>query len=196
MELNKLLSASVGDILILDDYASLVELGHPLETEIVGISKYSIEGSTLSYKTLEVRHNDLKMTLVIKTINNDAEIRMYTTFDEGSFYEFVDNFPNDSHEQEDGLPTKFILDPNNTELEEEYIVDDPYPLYGFIKNENIICGIGEYSYDGEADDTYWAKYSFIEWYLSDDEENDDQDNYYSIAFGWDVSINDLSILHG
>ena len=89
----------------------------------------------------------------------------------------------------------FILDPNNTELEEEYVVDDPYPLYGFVKNGNIICGIGEYSYNGESDDTYWAKYSFIEWYLSDDEENDDHDNYYSISFGWDVCINDLSILH-
>jgi hypothetical protein len=196
MKLDKLLSALVGDILILDDFMSLTELGHPLETEILAINSYSIDGSSLSYRTLEIKHNDLDMTLVIKTVNKDSEIRMYTTFDEGSFYEFVENCPNDSEDQEGGLPTGFILDPNSEGSEDEYLVDDPFPLYGFIKNDDINCGIGEYTYNGDADETYWAKHAFIEWYISDDEDDDDMHNYYSIAFGWDVCINDLNILQG
>ena len=196
MELNKLLKSRVGDILILDDFNSLEAIGKALETEIKSINKYEIDGSDLQFTAFEVQHEDLTMNLLVKTIGDAVEVRMFTTFDEGSFSEFVENYPNDSEAQEDGLPTGFILDPSNGDAEDEYLADEPFPLYGFVKNGKVDCGIGEYTYFGEADATYSSKYAWIEWYVTDDEDSNDHDQYYAISFGWDVDLNDVSVLQG
>lgn len=196
MEISKLVKSRVGDILVLDDFNALEAIGKALETPIKKVNRYSIDESDLHYITFEVEHEELEMTLIVKAIGDDVEIRMFTKFDEGSFYEFIENCPNDSEDQEGGLPTGFILDPSNGGAEDEYLADAPFPLYGFEKNDDIHCGIGEYTYNGEADSTYCAKYAWCEWYITDDEDSDDHDEYFALYFGWDVSLNDLDVVQG
>lgn len=196
MELSKLLKSRTGDILVLDDFNALEAIGKALETQIKNVNVYTIDGSDLTYHNFEIEHDDLEMTLVVKTVGDDYEIRMFTKFTEGAFQDFIDNVPSDFEDQDGGLPTGFILDPACQDSEDEYLADDPFPIHGFDKNGDVMCAIGEYTYNGDADATYCAKYCWLEWYISDDEDDDNTDDYHSIHFGWSVNINDLNVLQG
>jgi hypothetical protein len=196
MDLNKLIKSRQGDILILDDFNSLEAIGKALETKINEVNTYTIDGSDLTYYAFEVEHEDLEMTLLVKVVGGESEIRMFTKFTEGSFSEFVDHVPSDFEDQDGGLPTGFILDPSNGDEEDEYLANDPFPIHGFDKNNRVMCAIGEYTYNGEADSTYCAKHAWIEWYISDDEDDDNLDDYHALYFGWDVNINDVDVLQG
>lgn len=195
MELKKLLNSKVGDILRLDDMNALMQLGGAFESDIVSVHTFTHPASDLKYKTLEIKCGDLEMSLIIKTINDEHEIKMFTRYDEGSFQPFIESIASD-YEETEGLPTGFIIDPANGDEEDEYLADEPFPIYGFEKDEENYCAIGEYTYNGEADSTYCATYSFMEWYISEDKDADDLDNYFSIYFGWKVSLDDLDVFQG
>lgn len=196
MELKKLLNCKKGDIIRLSDFNALEQCnGNPFEAEIKKINRYTHPESSLTYTTFEVEYGDMEMIFLVKTVEEESEVLRYTLWNEGSFSEFVDNVPSD-HEETEGLPTGFILDPMSEGTEDEYLANDPYPIYGFQKNGKIHCGIGEYTYNGEADSTYCAKYALIEWYLSEDQDSDDLDNYHALYFGNTVSLEDLEVLQG
>ena len=196
MELKKLLNCKKGDILIYSGYNALEQCnGQPFEAEIKTVNRYTHPESSLTYTTFEVQYGDMEMIFLVKTIGDEYDVQRYTLWNDGSFSTFVDNVASD-HEETKGLPTGFMLDVMNEGTKDEYLALDPFPLYGFQKNGKIHCGLGEYRYNGEADQTYCAKYGLMEWYLSDDEYSDDLDNYHALYFGNDVSLEDLEVLQG
>lgn len=198
MELKKLLKCTAGDILILDDFNSLEELGKALEAEITSVSHYRHEEVDVEYTALNVESGDLEMTLLIKTVGDVSAIRMFCNWMSGTLQEFMDTVPSDAGEN-NALPSIFgvcLSDDEDEDEEDEYVADEPYPLYGFFKDGGQACGIGEYTFNGEADSTYCSKYAFMEWYLSPDEDNDDLDSWFSMSFGWDVGLDDLNVIQG
>lgn len=195
MELQKLLDTKKGDIIVLSDFNALEEAGGAVEFEVKTVHRYTHPESAMFYTSFEVQYGDSEMIFMVKSVGDEHDIIRYTMFSDGSFSEFVENVPSDCEETE-GLPTGFILDPFSNGEEDEYLANEPFPIYGFKKNGKILCGLGEYSFNGEADSTYACKHALIEWYISTDEDADDLDNWHGVYFGNDVSLNDLDVLQG
>ena len=195
MEIQKLLSTGEGDILVLSDFNALEQLGKAFEAPVKNVSHVRHEEVDLEYTMLDVECGDLEMTLVVKSVGENHAIRMFTTWMNGTLREFMEAIPSDCGET-NALPTIFGVELEEEGVEDEYRADAPFPLYGFHKDGAQPCGIGEYTYTGEADSTYSSKYAFLEWYVSTDPDNDDLDSWFSMAFGWDVSLSDLNVIQG
>lgn len=195
MELKKLLNSKVGDIITLSNFEALEECGGSVDLIIAEVHSYTHPESSLEYTMFEVQYEDLEICILVKVIGESYDIRRFTKYADCSFEEFIDNIPN-NHDETGGLPTGFLLDPDGSDEDCEYQADDPFPIYGFQKDGRILCAIGEYTTTAEFDITYWAPYCFMEWYISEDEDSDDLDNYHSLWFGANVNIADLNVLQG
>lgn len=182
----KIDTVKCGDIFVLSDYHALEELGGDFQVEITNIDRYRLETLTVTVMSFEYQGDT--MALIAKSIENETDYFVTRIWEDGLFIDILRDM--DVPEDTEDLPDQFVIDMDG---ESEYTAIDPFPLFGF-KIEHEYFAIGEYVLQDEHDTTYWGINAFWIWNISPDDNEDDMENYSTLAFGWPVTSTEIDFI--
>lgn len=184
----KIDTVKCGDIFVLSDFHALQEMGGNFQVEITTIDRYRLENLTFTVMSFE--YNGDTMALIAKSIEGETDYFVTRIWEDGLFIDILRDM--DVPEDNEDMPDNFVIDMDG---ECSYGKVDPFPLFGF-KVDYEHFGIGEYVLQDEHDETYWAISAFWIWNISPDEDEDDMENYSTLAFGWPVTSAEIEFIRG
>lgn len=178
-----------GDFITLEDWKTLEAMGEATTFEITENHKWCVqEGITFYGYEMEV-NDDVTIMLVIRDIKGTLDYRIFQKWEDG----VMGVFEPQCIICDDGKYSFIDFDEytdNDDKVDEvcPYIVKDGYPFWGVETDEHKVA-LCEYIIAEEDCDEYWAKHCFVEWFDENDEEG-----YMSMWFGWDITEDDFKIL--
>jgi len=192
--IKKIMDAVVGDILVLSDYNAM-ESGGEIEAVVTNVDTYVLPSTDLTIKCIGFDFNDEPMMVVVKAVGDEYEMRGFKEWSDGKYRDFFEGVEG-TYKDDVCLPDSFQLMVCDDAGFDTYTAIDPFPLYGFTLNGRVQCGIGDYHIttpDVEIDETYWANYALLVWYVDGDSQ-DMLENYHALWLGWDLGVNEVELL--
>jgi hypothetical protein len=178
----------VGDVFELSDYHALQICNGTFQVEITHIDRYKLENLTITVMSFEYQGDT--MALIAKSIENETDYFVTRIWEDGLYIDILRDM--EVPEDTEDMPDSFMLDMDGVS---EYSKVDPFPLFGFRSGYEHF-GIGEYVLQDEHDETYWAISAFWIWNISPDDDEDDMENYSTLAFGWPVTSAEIEFIRG